>query len=254
MVHRQLDRARLEHFGALRCHLQHFLVGNSTELASFRNDTWIAGIDTIDISEDVAAIRSERCRQCDGGGIRATAAERGDPSARSDALKARHNGNLTPSQAISETGDIDMLDARLAMYAVGTEGDLPAQPRARIDPEVLKREREQAGSDLLAGGDNDVIFARVMHEARLARPIDKLVRNSRHCRDDDSHLVSGVDFAPDPLGNVLDAIDIGERGAAEFLNYAIHTSLDRLSVSAKPARGGFGRSASILPRQPRSPI
>ena len=72
------------------------------------------------------------------------------------------------------------VDARFAVDAIGTERNLPAQPRARIDPKVLKREREQARGYLLARGNNDVVFARVMHETRLARPVDELVRHPRH--------------------------------------------------------------------------
>src|SRR5271166_4169556 len=158
MVHRQLDRARLQHLGALRCHLKHFFIGNSTELAGFRNDTRIAGEDTVDIREDIATVRFERCRKRDGGGIRAAAAERRDPPARPDALKSRHDGDLTSGQSASEPGDIDLLNARLAVHPVGSEWDLPAEPRAGVDPEVLKRKREQTRSHLLAGGDNDVIL------------------------------------------------------------------------------------------------
>ena len=41
----------------------------------------------------------------------------------------------------------------------------------------------------------------------------------------------------------LSLLDIGERGAAEFLNYAFHASLDRLSAAGKPARAGFAAAA-----------
>src|SRR5215469_4227448 len=108
-----------------------------------------------------------RC-ESPGGGIRAATTERSDPPARPDPLKTRHHGNLTLGQATSQLGDIDLLDARFAVDPVGAKGDLPAQPRARIDPEVLERERQQTGGHLLAGRDDHVILARVMHEARLA--------------------------------------------------------------------------------------
>ena len=165
MVHRQLDRARLQYPGALRCHLQHLFIGDFSELASFRNDTRIAGIDTVNIREDVAAIGAERCRQRHRRGIGAAAAERRDPTVRPDPLKPGHDGNLPPGQAPSKPGDVDLLDACLAMYPVGAEWNLPTEPRARVDLEVLKCQREQARGHLLAGGDNDVILACVMHAA-----------------------------------------------------------------------------------------
>jgi hypothetical protein len=48
-----------------------------------------------------------------------------------------------------------------------------------------------------------------MNAARLARPLDELVGDPGHRGDDDSHLVSSIDFASDPLSNVLDVGDAG---------------------------------------------
>ena len=71
VVHRHFDRARLQHLGALRCHLQHFFIGDPSELARFRNDARIAGIDTVDVGEDVAAIGLERGRERHRRSVRA---------------------------------------------------------------------------------------------------------------------------------------------------------------------------------------
>jgi hypothetical protein len=47
-------------------------------------------------------------------------------------------------------------------------------------------------------------------------PGDELVGRARHRRDHDGDVVAGVDLALDVAGDVADALDIGDGGAAEF--------------------------------------
>src|SRR5215831_1491653 len=82
--------------------------------------------------------------------------------------------------------------------------------------------------------------------------MDKLVRHSRHCRDDDRYFAPGVDFALDPPGNIFDAVDISERGAAKFLNYATHALLGRPSPSGEPPQDAFATRKRLNRR--RRPI
>jgi hypothetical protein len=206
------------------------------ELASFRNDARIAGIDTVDIREDVAPIRSERRCQRYGGSIRASAAERGDSPARPDTLKSRHDGDLTLGQAPSELGDIDLLDAGFAVHAVGAQRNLPAEPRARIDPQVLQSERQQTRSHLFAGGDYNVVLARIA-QGLTGASTDELVVTPPSLRR--RPPLFPADFALDPPGNIFDAVDIGERGATKFLNYATHVLVDRPSPSGEPLQDAF---------------
>src|SRR5262249_43373049 len=56
----------------------------------------------------------------------------------------------------------------------------------------------------------------------LVGPGDELVGRARHGGHDDDHLVTGIDFPLDPLGDNLDAVDIGHRCPAEFLHEARH--------------------------------
>ena len=72
------------------------------------------------------------------------------------------------------------------------------------------------GGDLLAGGDHGVVFARVVQRRGLAAPGHQLVGRARHGRDHDGDLMAGVDLALDVARDVADAVDIGDRGAAEF--------------------------------------
>ncbi len=120
---------------------------------------------------------------------------------------------------------MNRLDARLAVHAVGADRDLPAEPGARIDPERLQRQRHQPGGDLLAGRDDNVVFARVVQPADQTGPVDELVGRAGHRRNDDGNLVAGIDLALDPTGGIRDLVDVGDRRSAEFLNDARHLSL-----------------------------
>ena len=52
-------------------------------------------------------------------------------------------------------------NARRGVHVRGQDRQLPALPGAGIDVDVLQRDRQQAGGDLLAGGDDGVVFAGV---------------------------------------------------------------------------------------------
>ena len=72
------------------------------------------------------------------------------------------------------------------------------------------------GGDLLAGGDDGVVLARVVQRRGLAHPGDQLIGDAGHGRDDHGHSVAGIDLALDVAGDVADALDVGNRGAAEL--------------------------------------
>ena len=52
--HGEFDRAGLQHLGAERGLLQHFLIGNAVELAGASDDPRIGGIDAVNIGVDIA--------------------------------------------------------------------------------------------------------------------------------------------------------------------------------------------------------
>ena len=116
-----------------------------------------------------------------------------------------------------------MSSMRAARMRVGGEDrQLPALPGAGIDPHAFEHDREQPGGDLLARGDDRVVFARVMQRRGLARPGDQLVGLARHGGDDHRDLVAGVDLALDVARDVADAVEIGDRGSAEFHHQTGH--------------------------------
>src|SRR5436190_86444 len=64
-----------------------------------------------------------------------------------------------------------------------------------------------------------------MQKAHLARPADELVGRAGHRRDDDGHLVAGIDLALDAASRIHDVVEVGNRCPAEFLNDARHVTL-----------------------------
>ena len=55
------------------------------------------------------------------------------------------------------------------MRVIGQNRQLPALPGSCIDAHSLKDNGEQAGGDLLAGGDYRVVLARVVQHGTIAR-------------------------------------------------------------------------------------
>ena len=102
------------------------------------------------------------------------------------------------------------------MRVVGQERDLPALPGAGAEPHVLEHQCEQAGGDQLARGDDGVIFRVVEMRACLLAPGDELVGLAGHGGHDDRDLMARVDLAFDVPRDIADALDIGDRRAAEF--------------------------------------
>ena len=72
------------------------------------------------------------------------------------------------------------------------------------------------GGDLLAAGDDHVIFLLVVERGGLAAQLHQPVGLAGHGRDDDEHLVAGFGFAMDARRDAADALDPRHRRAAEF--------------------------------------
>ncbi len=72
----------------------------------------------------------------------------------------------------------------------------------------------------------------VQRGERLA-PGDELVGDAGHGGDHDGDLVPGLDLAPDAGGDVADAVEIGDGGAAELHDDASHLGLDAPGVGCE---------------------
>ena len=85
------------------------------------------------------------------------------------------------------------------------------------------------GGDLLARGHDRVVFAGVVQGRGVAAPGHQLVGLAGHGGDHHRHVVAGIDLALDVARDVADALDIGDRGAAELHHQTGHGGLADLS-------------------------
>ena len=164
-----------------------------------------------------------------------------------DALEARDHRDLAALlEALEKFGAVDVENARGAMRIGGDDRQLPALPGARGNAHRLQHDGEQPGGDLLAGGDDGVVFTRVVQGRGLAAPGHELVGLAGHGGDHDGDLVAGIDFTLDVMGDVADVVDVGDRGSAEFHDKTRHA--DR-STGCERMRG-----ESLMPRRRKARI
>ena len=111
------------------------------------------------------------------------------------------------------------------MGIVGVDWHLPTQPTARLAAERLKRYRQKASGNLFTGGDNHIIFGRVIKRVCLTTEIDEAIRVTCHGRNDNGNLVPTLGLPLDQLCNTADALGAGHRRAAKFHYNARHENL-----------------------------
>ena len=224
MDHAELDRAHLQHLGAERRQLQHFLEADAVEPTRARLDPRIRRVDAVDVGVDVAAVGGDRGRDGHGRCVRSAAAQRGDAAGvLVDALEAGDHCDFPAlDEAAHQFAPIDLADAGAAMGVVGVDRNLPALPRSGRHPDRLQHNGKKPRGDLLARGHHGVVFARVMQRCRRAAPFHQLVGHARQGGDDDGDLMAGVDLALDVARDVADAVEIGDRGSAELHHQAAH--------------------------------
>jgi hypothetical protein len=99
---------------------------------------------------------------------------------------------------------------------------LPAEPAARLAAHRLQRQREQAGRDLFAAGDDHVIFRRIVERVGFAAEVYQPVRLAGHGRNDDGHFMPGGLLLAHDIGHAADALGAGHGRAAEFHHNAGH--------------------------------
>ncbi len=225
--HAELDRAHLHDLGAERGELEHLLVGDLGHAPRPRHHPRVGGVDAVDVGVDVAAVGLDRGRDRDRRGVRPAAAKRGDAAGLEvDALEARDHRHLVALlEPLEQLLAVDVENARGGMGIRGGDRQLPALPRARVDAHALEHDGEEPGGHLLAGRDHGIVFARIVQRRAVAAPGDQLVGDPGHRGDDDRHLMAGVDLALDVARDVADALDVGDRGAAELHHEAGHDGL-----------------------------
>ena len=247
--HGQLHRARLQHLGAERGHLQHLLVGDARDAAGAALDARVGGVDAVHVRVDVAALGLERGGDGHRRGVRPAAAERGDAAVGGDALEAREHGDLPPVHGLGQRLGGHVLDARAAVGGVAQDGGLPAEPGARVQSHGAQRHGQEPGGDLLAGGDHHVVLVVGGRQAGSGGadgvgPADQLVGLAAHGADHHGHAAAGARLRGHQPAHAGDALQVGHGGAAELHDEAGgHDRAQALATAALPSQPRRARAA-----------
>ena len=215
---RELDRARLQHLGAERRHLEHLVVGDAGELARVRHHVRVGGVDAVHVGEDLAHVGLERRGQRDAGEIGAAPAQRRDVAGLGHALKARDDDDLAGVEGGMDALGGDAADARAGVDAVGDHADLRSRERAGGLAQRLERHGEEADGDLLARGQHHVHLARIGRGRDGLRQSDEPVGGLAHGGDHHHQPVTLRGGLGDAPGDVLDLLGVGDGRAAVLLD------------------------------------
>ena len=249
---RELDGPDLQHLGAEAGQLEHLVVGDALELACLRHHARVARVDPVDVGVDLAHVRPQRRRQRDGRRVGATAPEGGDPPVGGHALETGDDRHHARGQRLAQRPGVDTHDARLAVCVVRVDADLVTEKRARLDPEPLQHDRGQRRRHLLAGGGEHVGLALVRSRMRRLGQRQQPVGLARHRRDDDHHRVPGSPCPRRPVGDDPNAVDVGDRRAAELLYDERHARPSGAARDQRQREGPWARGReSDRPAVPR---
>ena len=125
---------------------------------------------------------------------------------------------LPSSRSRAHERGIHVEDAAAGVRAGGVDARLAAGDGGRVHADLLQRHGDQGDRLLLAGGQQDVefAFARVFRE--VLGHLDQAVGHAGHGGNHGDDLVALVAGAFDPRGDVADAVERADGGAAVFLN------------------------------------
>ena len=134
------------------------------------------------------------------------------------ALEAGHDHDPARRELGADAARVDVGDPGAAIAAVGGDAGLRAGQRDCRDAERVQRHRHQGRALVLARREEHVHLARVRFVGDRGGERDQLVGGVAHRGDDDHEVRAGGALARDPPGDAPDAVRIGERRAAEFLD------------------------------------
>ena len=222
----------MQDLGAQRGELQHFLEGHGLHAPRLGHHARVGGVDPVDVGVDLALVRLQRRGQSHGRRVRAAPAQGRDVAVGIDALKARHDHDLARLEVGQDRLRVDAVDEGLRVRRVGVNADLPAHAAARLQALGLQRHGQQPDRHLLARGDHHVVLARVGKLLHLLGQGHQLVGLAAHGRNHDHDVIAlalALGHAP---GDIFDAFDGTDRGAAVLLHDESHSLL---SCRAKAA-------------------
>ena len=218
VVARVLDRAQLQHAGARGGHLEHLLEGHRRQLARVGHDARVGGEHAGDVGVDLAHLRAERGGDGDGGRVRAAAAERGDVAARCPRRpESRRRARRGPrsSAARMRSARTSMMralvcDSSVTMPACEPVSEIARWPRSLI---AIAHSAQEMRSPV----DSSMSISRGSGASETSSAI--AISSSVVLPRADSTATTrwpGFALVDDAPRGALDALGVGDRGAAEL--------------------------------------
>ena len=172
----ELYRAVIEDLRAERRQLQHFVIRNFGQLLCLRHNARIAGINAVDVREDLAQIRLQGNRHRNRRRIRAAASERRHIAVFVHALEARDKDDALFVQLLLHALARDLLDAGERVGRRRVHADLPAAKRHNRIAQLFNCHRHQRNRHLLAAGKQHIHLALRGVGVNLLRLGNQIVR------------------------------------------------------------------------------
>ena len=169
-----------------------------------------------------------------------------------DALEAGDDDDRALVELLEDALLVDRLDAGLGERRVGDEPDLPAGEADRLVALGVDGHGHQCDGDLLAGGEELVhlafgrVFVAPAERADVFGELDQVVGRVAHGGDDDDDLVALFLGRDGPAGGAVDALGVGDTGAAEFLDDETHWFRGKSGHYTGHPRGDNARTAAAV--------
>ena len=250
----ELDRSQREHASPRRRHVEHLLVGDALEAAGSGHDARVGGEHPGDVGVDLADLRVERGRERHRRRVGAAASEGRDVGCGRDPLEAGDDRDRALGERIAEPVGPYVEDLRPAVRRVGEDAGLRAGEAHRVLTPVDDRHAEQRDRDALARGEEHVHLSPGGRGRHLVREPLELVGRVAHGGDHDDDVVARTTGLDDVLGDGLDALRVGHRGAAVLLHDEAHDGRWYRRGSAVPCSlldAGVSTGASVKRRRVR---
>ena len=182
VLHADLRRARMQHRGPARGHLDRFLVADLRPQPRPRHPCRVGREHTVDIGADLARLRAKRRRQRRAGDIAAPTSQCRHVVAVVDALKPGHDDHATGSQLRADPGGVDAANSGEAEHPVSANAALQRREGDRRDIAVLQRQTQQRHRNLFAGRQQQIHLSPDRTSRHLVRQAHQVIRRAPHRR------------------------------------------------------------------------
>ncbi len=219
---REFHRAALHDLGAAGGHFEHFVVGYFLDFGGVFDNPRIAGVDAVDIGENLAEVRLDGGGDGNGGEVGPAAAEGGDGPLGGFALKPGDDDDVAFFESFEHAFRRNRGDFRLRVRLARDDARLGAREGDGFFAEARDGHRSEGDGGLFSGGQEDVHFTLARIGGDVPGQFDEVVGDAAHRGNNHDDLVAlGLGFN-DAARHVENAFGITDGSAAKFLDDECH--------------------------------